>query len=311
VSDAQRPEHDEAAEPAHLRGLEGDDLELTRFADILTALDEGAAAGIDRTEDPSLASLLDTVTVVRASLLASTENARFESFQYDSRRRIQNPLPMPAARKSVTPAAPPWWRRWQLTIAPAATAAAAIITTVFVVGGLSGGGSLPAEQVSEEPAPQATSPTTAAAVVPEVTAETSPVDALTANLTQLSIEDQLSFLQDTLTTLEARVATGEVVDAELLSDLTTATSVLIERLAANPDQFDNPAVTQFIMSTGGPLGSRELLKQANIEPGVEPALEEAQATAQDGVVSAAGYISQNPAPAADGVTLEVAPGDDE
>jgi hypothetical protein len=304
VSDGRRPEHDEAADPAHLRGLEGDDLELTRFADILTALDEGAAAGIDRTEDPSLASLLDTAALVRSSLLASTESARFESFQYDSRRRIQNPLPMPAARKSVTPVAPPWWRRWQFTIAPAATAAAAIITTVFVVGGLSGG-AVPANPDAEQ---QPTRSPAAVAATEAPTVEDVPADTASENLTRLSVEEQVQYLQDLRTKLEARVAAGEPVDAESLDELTTAIDDLTERLATNPDEFQAVTRNSFLATTG--LTS-VALSQASVSADDASALEAAQASVQDGIVVAAGIVKENPTTSADGVSLDVAPADDD
>lgn len=306
MSDAQRPADDEAAQPAHLRGLEGDDLELTRFADILTALDEGAAADIDRTEDPSLASLLDTATLVRTSLLTSTETKRFEAFQVDSRNRLQNALPAPAARKIVAAATPPWWRRWQLTIAPVATAAAAIITTVFVVGGLSGGGALPAEQVSEEPVTE--NPVTVASTVAPAATEDTPAEVPTENLTRLSVEQQVLGLQDLRTRLEARVAAGESVDADMLDELTTAIDNLTARLATNPEAFQPLEANTFHATAGL---SAVALSQASVEPGDEPALEAAQASVQDGIVVAASYSKQHGASNADDESPEVAPADDE
>ena len=136
-------------------GLEPDQIEAARLADVLAAVERRGAADLDPNADPALAVLERTAGVVRSSLEASSAHASFRSFHERSRARVMRATPQPrqpvvdAPRESLL-------QRWNGLFTSIASAAGASVATLIVtVLALGGGSSTPAPTVqSPAPAPE-------------------------------------------------------------------------------------------------------------------------------------------------------------
>ena len=71
-----------------LLGLEPEQIEAARLAEILAAAEQGQVVDLDPTEDPALASLSTTVRSLRESLESATARASFSAFHASSRSRV-------------------------------------------------------------------------------------------------------------------------------------------------------------------------------------------------------------------------------
>ena len=66
--------------------------EAMRLAEVLDALEAGAPAPMSATEDPELASLVQTAGLLRDGMASSTETASFQSYRARSRGYILHTL---------------------------------------------------------------------------------------------------------------------------------------------------------------------------------------------------------------------------
>ena len=299
---------DESGRLLHQAGLEGEYLEVSRLAEELARAEAGQPAGGAEPgsgrhpgDEAELASLLETADRVRAALSEASAGDRFLRFHADSRERVVTRGSGRAAlAEAATPARSPlpWPRRMRGRMATMAAAAAVLIATVWFVSTLPATAPGP-ELVRTEPVPTAADPIVAArpteaAETTAATEATQAPDPASPNLTNLSVDQQLGILQVAVGRLEERVNAGETVDQTLLGVLTATTDGLTEQIETNVSEIEPGHVVSFQLATSGPHGSTELLSQASVAPGDEAVLEAAQSSAEEGLVVAASYLSEQP-----------------
>ena len=233
--------------------------EAMRLADVLDALDAGAPAPMSAVEDPELASLVQTATLFRDSMAATTETASYQSYRARSRAYILHTMEeqQRAAQQSQRSAGlVPFVRRRWAVLAPVAAAAAVASFTFFSsnAGAPTGEGSGP---------------------------------AIASNLTVASTDAELDRIRQAIELLSARAERGEPVDATLLRTITETSAAVANRIDVSPRLVsrDHVATYQKTLTAG-----TAVLTAVQPAAGSEDALAAAQRATQDGVVAAARYL---------------------
>lgn len=278
-----------AARP-DLLGLEPDQIEAARLSDILSAVELGQAPDLDPTEDPALASLEQTASMLRSSLAAASAHASFRSFHERSRTRVLLATPRPRREPVVEAARESLLQRWNGLFTSIASAGAASIATFIVTIIAIGGGSsaAPAGTVqSPEPPPDAVAPEAmVSANGPAV--ERGPERV---NLTALSINEQVTHYVDLLERLAALKNDGQPADENLLRDLAETGATVKRSIEQNPDVTGADAFVAMHTTFAGNQALREATVANEADQQV---LDTAQATAEGAYVTAARFLNDNP-----------------
>lgn len=233
--------------------------EAMRLADVLDALDAGDPAPMSAVEDPELASLVQTATLLRDGMADGTETASFQSYRARSRAYILHTIEeqQRAAQQSQHSAGlvPFVRRRWAI-LAPVAAAAAVASFTFFT---------------TDAGAPTAEGNSPAAA----------------SNLTVASTDAELDRIRQAVELLSASAERGEPVDATLLRTITETSAAVANRIEVSPRLVsrDHVATYQKTLTAG-----TAVLTAVQPAAGSEDALAAAQRATQDGVVAAARYL---------------------
>ena len=273
-----------------LLGLEPDQIEAARLSDILSAIELGQAPDLDPTEDPALASLEQTASVLRSSLAAASAHASFRSFHERSRARLLAATPRPRRLAVIEAPRESLLQRWNGLFASIASAGAASIATLIVTVIAIGGGSsaTPAGTVqSTEPSPDVAAPEAAvSANVPAVE-----IGPQRVNLTALSINEQVTHYVDLLERLAALKDEGLSADENLLRDLAETGATVKRTIEQNPDVTGTDAFVAMHTTFAGNQALREATVANEADQQV---LDTAQATAEGAYVIAARFLNDNP-----------------
>lgn len=244
--------------------------ETLRLADALESLDSPA----DTREDPGLAALVRTAARVRQAAAAVEPRREYanrsRAFLWGSLRRTDETA---ATQAKLSRA------RRALLLAPFASAAAAAAVTAMVFLAGSGGGS-------------AASPAGESVVSVAAPVETPGFDESVAadasdNATALSLTAELDRIESALTDIEQRSGRLEIVEGDLLRQVTESTATVAKQIDDAPVTVSQEAVVSYIRAahTG-----RVVLDDVRVAPQDAPALAAAQRTAEDGVVVASRYL---------------------
>ncbi|MFA7297653.1 MAG: hypothetical protein WC211_10805 [Dehalococcoidia bacterium] len=248
-------------------------LEAMRLADVLDALDTGAPTPMSATEDPELASLVQTAGLLRDGMAASTETTSFQSYRARSRAYILHTLEeQHRAAEAARHAAQrrdglvPFVRRRWAVLAPVAAAAAVAAFTLATTdvgaptGGSSDGGA-----------------------------------AVASNRTAASTDAELDRIRQAVELLNMRAQRGEPVDASLLRTITETSSAVANKIEAAPQLVSREHVATYQRAL---TQSTTVLTTVQPAAGSEDALAAAQRATQDGVVAAARYLGTDATPSA-------------
>lgn len=239
--------------------------EAMRLAEVLDALDTGAPAPMSATEDPELASLVQTAGLLRDSLADTTETASFHSYRARSRAYILHTLEQQQRTSQATAVEAqrrdglvPFVRRRWAVLAPVAAAAAVAAFTLATthVGAPAGAGS-----------------------------EGGP--AVASNRTAASTDAELDRIRQAVELLSARAERGEPVDASLLRTITETSAAVANKIEAAPQLVSREHVATYQKALNA---STAVLTTVQPAAGSEDALAAAQRATQDGVVAAARYL---------------------
>ena len=278
----QLPERD--ADRRDLIGLEADQIEAIRLAEVLSAEEAGTVTNIDPVADAEIAELARTVNVVRDSLGAASAHRRFSSFHEASRARVMSATPRP--RAVLAEERPSLLQRWNGLFTSMGAAAAASAATFIVALLAFGGAQGPVATVQViEPQPQ-----------PATVATTSNPERI--NLTSLSMSEQLTVYVGLLERLNALTSEGEPASQDLLRDLAETGATVRRTMVEQPDTV-SPADAWVAYQTG--FKGQQVLNQAVVTSEEDQqVLSTAQATADSAFVTAARFL-ENPerAPSAD------------
>jgi hypothetical protein len=255
-----------------------DAFEVQRFADSLDHLDAGSQLDLDAREDPELAGLVQTAGLLRQHLADATESSSFESYHARSRAYILHTLEAdhaasePLEHRGGAPGDSGILRfeehrrfggfsraRWALMSSVAA--AAAVLGLVFFVSADQGG---------------APSDRSGAGVE---------APALGANLT--SPEDELKRIQDAVNAIQDQTSRGEPADSALLRTVTESTARVAQVIETKPDTVTPQSVHTYLDTV---TEARSALDKAGTSTEDGPALVAAQATTQDGQVTASRFL---------------------
>ena len=282
-------------------GLEPDQIEAARLADVLAAVERRGAADLDPNADPALAVLERTAGVVRSSLEASSAHASFRSFHERSRARVMRATPQPrqpvvdAPRESLL-------QRWNGLFTSIASAAAASVATLIVtVIALGGGSSTPAPTVQSpapapEPAVAAVEPASSDEQVEPASSDEQPERV---NLTALSIIEQLSLYVELLERLDALSDDGLPAGEHLLRDLAETGASVARTIEEQPEAVSGADAWVAYQTA---FKGQQLLEDATVASEQhEQVLDTAQVAAAGAFVTAARFLMEDPqrAPSAD------------
>jgi hypothetical protein len=278
-----------AARP-DLLGLEPDQIEAARLSDILSAVELGQSPELDPTEDPALASLQQTASMLQSSLAAASAHASFRSFHERSRARVVTATPRPRRLPVVEEPRESLLRRWNGLFPSIASAGAASIATLIVTIIAIGGGSstAPVGTVqSTEPAPAAVAPDAAVSTnVPPV--ERGPERV---NLTALSINEQVTHYVELLERLDTLKNDGQPAGEHLLRDLAETGATVKRSIEQNPDVSGMDAFVAMHATFDG----QQALHDATVATEADQqVLDTAQATAEGAYVTAARFLGDHP-----------------
>ena len=252
-------------------------LEAMRLADVLDALDAGTPAPISATEDPELATLVQTAGLLRDGMAAGTETASFQSYRARSRAYILHTLEEQQRAAQATRHADqrrdglvPFVRRRWAVLAPVAAAAAVAAFTLATtnVGAPAGTGSQGGPAVA-------------------------------SNRTAASTDAELDRIRQAVELLSARAERGEPVDSSLLRTITETSAAVANRIEAAPQLVSREHVATYHKAL---TQSTAVLTAVQPVAGSEDALAAAQRATQDGVVAAARYLGTDATPTAPAAT---------
>ena len=247
--------------------------EAMRLAEVLDALEAGAPAPMSATEDPELASLVQTAGLLRDGMASSTETASFQSYRARSRAYILHTLEEQQRAADTTRHAaqrrdglvPFVSRRWAVLAPVAAAAAVAAFTLATTdVGAPTGGGSQNSASVA-------------------------------ANRTAASTDAELDRIRQAVELLNIRAERGEPVDASLLRTITETSAAVANKIEAAPQLVSREHVASYQKAL---TQSTTVLTTVQPAAGSEDALASAQRATQDGVVAAARYLGTETTPSA-------------
>jgi len=267
--------------------------EVQRLADALDALDAGDEPDIDEREDPELASLLSTASLLHDRLDEATETASFESYHARSRAYILHTLESDALtapsgagiddagtleHRGGAPGLPHiaridehrWFSgftraRWALLSSVAATAAA--LGLLFFVNA----------------APD--TPGGAGGV------DVGPPAAAGVNLT--SPEDELQEIQAAVNAIRDRTSRGQPADAALLRTVTKSTAAVARVIDTQPTTITKESVANYLDTVNT---ARDVLNEVQPSADGGTALVAAQAATEDGQVTASRFLGNVPEP---------------
>lgn len=246
-------------------------LEAMRLADVLDALEAGTPAPMSATEDPELASLVQTVGLLRDGMAAGTETTSFQSYLARSRAYILHTLEeQQRAAEAARHAAQrrdglvPFVRRRWAVLAPVAAAAAVAAFTLATtdVGAPTGSEGGP---------------------------------AVASNRTAASTDAELDRIRQAVELLNMRAERGEPVDASLLRTITETSAAVANKIEAAPQLVSREHVATYQRAL---TQSTTVLTTVQPAAGSEDALAAAQRATQDGVVAAARYLGTDATPSA-------------
>jgi hypothetical protein len=251
--------------------------EIQRFAESLDLIEAGAEPDLDRREDPELASLVETASLLRQHLADTTETSSFDSYRERSRAYILHTLeadqatPTPLEHRGGAPEGPRVTRieehrrlggisrtRWALMSSVAA--AAAVIGLVFFVGADQGS---PGDSGGVDVGPP----------------------ALGANLT--SPEDELKRIQDAVNAIQEHTSRGEPTDATLLRTVIASTAAVAQAIETKPNTVSPQSVQNYLDTV---TEARTALDTVETTADSGAALLAAQATTEDGQVTATRFL---------------------
>lgn len=274
----------------HLSGLEPDQVEAIRLADMLSAAEADRPSMLDPIEDPELAALVATAGDLRTALEAATAHASFGAFQQRSRARVMaaTPSPRPVQLALQEPRGSIFDRWAGLFTSIAAAAAASIATFVVTVAAMGGGPGSPAVVSTEV----SDSPETVAASDAATEEAAAPVSPPQTNLTALSTSQVMAQWRVTLERITAATNDGEPVGVTLLDDLIDASSSVAARIQRDPDSVSGAEV--FAALHAGKDSEKALAAATVSEPEAQQALDTAQLTSEGAMVIAARFLDEHP-----------------
>ncbi|MSQ36675.1 MAG: hypothetical protein EXR63_06060 [Dehalococcoidia bacterium] len=243
--------------------------EAERLAAALAALETGADPHIDPREDPELAALIRTASLVRNGLPDPTDSRAYRSYRARSRAYVLHSLEHPAAAPQHEPRGdvlrPARWRWRELRIAAPLAAAAAAVAIILGLG-LGGPGRSPAADARAR--------------------------LVAVNRTSITAEDDLLRMRVALDEIAQRTARGETIDAVLLRTVTESTAAVANRIETAPQTVNKEAIASYHHAV---TVGRAVLGTVQAAAGSEAALASAQQAAQDGHVAAARFLGAEPA----------------
>lgn len=278
-SDSPSPRPGERGPGGEVVDAAAETAEAERLAQALAALEAGEDPHVDPRQDPELAALIRTASLLRHGLPDPTDSPTFRSYRARSRAYVfhslehaaqPEPRPVPAVarepreplREALLPAR---WRWRELLVAAPLTAAAAAVALILALG-LGGPDNSPADNARAR--------------------------LVATNRTSLTAGDELLRIRVALDEIAQRTARGEPVDAVLLRTITENTAAVANRIETAPQTVNKDAIASYHQAV---TVGRSVLGTVRPAAGSEAALASAQQAAQDGSVAAARFLGADPA----------------